>query len=73
MLVRRLQTRGVFCCHCQISEQSIVVGILVSQGVTGEVNLLDPETQAYYQTRIPPISKCEYNVTLPRIRLQQPV
>ena len=40
MLVRALQTRGVYACHCQVESDRIKVGILVAEeGITGQVSL----------------------------------
>ena len=53
--VRSLQTKGVFCCCCDVSDAVISCELLTTFGTQEEVSsLLDPDTGNRYAAKIPP-------------------
>lgn len=73
MLLSALQTKGIFCSHCQIAADTITVGILALRdyGLIGrEIELVQTEDRVgdSYRVRVPVVKfNPDYNVILERV------
>ncbi len=67
-MIDRLQTGGIFACHCQSDDEGIEVGILVidyDRVFPGRVaGLLDPESGSRYEVIIPAGKRISYGARL---------
>lgn len=65
MLIKRLQSLGIFACHCTVASESIHCGILANKRVAGDYQLTDPETKQRYRIQLPELSgPVHYGITL---------
>lgn len=65
---QRLQTKGVFCCHCYEDERNQVlkVGIFISNGQQNNpVNVFDPDSKERFILVVPEGSNFLFNLELP--------
>lgn len=73
MFIPALQTKGIFCSHCRIANQTITAGIVTLRdyGLIGQVvELVQTENRdgEAYRVRVPQIKfNPDYNVTLERV------
>lgn len=68
MLVKSLQTKGVFACTCQIQIDLIECEFLATNGTQESFsNLLDPETDKRYLVEVPPGKNVFLNCKLRRM------
>jgi hypothetical protein len=66
--VRSLQTKGVFCCYCDIFEAVISCELLATFGTQEELSsLLDPDTGVRYTAKIPPGKNILWSYTMERV------
>ena len=66
MLIERLQSLGLFACHCTLTSEGIHCGILANKRVAGDYQLINPETEQRYRIRLPDLSgPVHYGITLP--------
>lgn len=65
-LHQRLQTKGVFCCHCLEKDDVLEIGILITNGQQiNPVNLLNPETRERFVLIVPDGQNLLFNLSLP--------
>lgn len=65
-LHQRLQTKGVFCCHCLEKEGVLEIGILITNGQQiNPVNVLNPDTQERFVLIVPDGQNLLFNLSLP--------
>jgi hypothetical protein len=73
MLISALQTKSIFCSHCQIKPDTITVGIVALRdyGLIGQVvELVQTEDRSgdRYRVRVPAVKfNPDYNVVLERV------
>lgn len=65
---QRLQTKGIFCCHCLENEKNktLDIGILISNGQQiNPVNIVNPETEERFIIIVPEGQNLLFNLSLP--------
>ncbi|MBW4692201.1 MAG: hypothetical protein KME27_10590 [Lyngbya sp. HA4199-MV5] len=73
MLISGLQTRGIFCSHCQVEAETITAGVVALRdpGLMGQrVALIQTENRdgELYLVKVPEIKyNPDYNVVLERV------
>lgn len=68
-MIPRLQTKGVYACHCRIKADAIHIGILViNPDFDLEVaELIDPESKQLYKIRVPQTETYFIDIEVPRV------
>lgn len=73
MMINGLQTKGIFCCACNVEPERIVVGLLWLRdrellGQTVSLIASDSDDGKRYAVRLPEeLSSPEKNIELPRV------
>lgn len=63
---QRLQTKGVFCCHCLEKGDILEIGILITNGQqNNSVNVLNPDTQERFVLTVPDGQNLLFNLSIP--------